>query len=321
MGERRGIAVAGTVLVDRIYGISAYPQSGELTKIQSITYALGGLVPNNGIGLKKINPDLPIYAVGKVGNDEAGRLVLRTLAEAGLNTDALSVCEGETTSFTDVMSVADGQRTFFTYPGASASFGKDDIAWERLPVKMLHLGYFLLLDRVDAGDGLEILKAAKERGIVTSIDLVSENSDRYALVLPCLPYVDNLILNEMEAGKLCGIEPTPDHLPQLGQRMLELGVRERVIIHMPEVGVCCSKQGDVTVRPSYRLPKGYIKGKTGAGDAFCSGALIAIERGATDAEILALAEAAAVASLSAPDATSGLREEKLLPRCAEDCKE
>ena len=75
------------------------------------------------------------------------------------------------------------------------------------------------------------------------------------------------------------------------------------------------------MRPSYRLPKGYVKGKTGAGDAFCSGALIAIERGADDAEILALAEAAAVASLSAPDATSGLCEEKLLPRCAEDCKE
>lgn len=314
---REGIAVAGTVLVDHIYEISAYPQSGELTQIRSITHALGGLVPNNGIGLKKINPALPIYAVGKVGDDEAGRLVLETLQKEGVITDAMTVEKGDVTSFTDVMSITGGQRTFFTYPGASATFGKDHIPWDKLPVKMLHLGYFLLLDRVDKGDGLEILREAKERGILTSIDLVSENSDRYQAVLPCLPYVDNLILNETEAGRLCGIEPTSDNLAEMGKKLLELGVRERVIIHMPEIGVCCSGRG-VTERPSYKLPKGYVKGKTGAGDAFCSGALIAIERGATDEEILVLAEAAAVASLSAPDATSGLREERLLPRSAED---
>lgn len=317
MNERKGIAVAGTVLVDNLYGISAYPQAGELTQIRSIDRAVGGLVPNNGIGLKKINPSLPVYAVGKVGGDDAGEYVLNVLRENGVDVSAMAIAKDEKTSFTDVMSVTGGQRTFFTYPGTCATFGKEDIPWDTLPCKMLHLGYFLLLDRVDAGDGLEILKEAKARGIMTSIDLVSENSDRYTCVLPCLPYVDNLILNELEAAKLCGEEPSVDNLSHLAQKLLDMGVGERVIIHMPEVGVCCSKHG-VTVRPSYKLPAGYVKGKTGAGDAFCSGALIAIERGASDEEILALAEAAAVASLSAPDATSGIKEERLLPRCAED---
>lgn len=320
MKDRQGIAVVGSVLVDNLYAISAYPREGELAQIRSVGRALGGLVPNNGIGLKKINPDLPVYGVGKVGADDAGRYVLRTLREGGVDTSAMTVAEGERTSFTDVMSVEDGQRTFFSYPGACASFGREDVPFDTLPCKMLHLGYFLLLDRVDGGEGLAILKEAKARGILTSIDLVSENSDRYACVLPCLPYVDNLIVNELEAGKLCGIAPTVNNLPEMGKRLLELGVRERVIIHMPEIGVCCSHRSIVS-RPSYALPKGYVKGKTGAGDAFCSGALVAIERGASDEEILILAEAAAVASLSAADATSGIREEKLLPRCAEDLKE
>ena len=60
--------------------------------------------------------------------------------------------------------------------------------------------------------------------------------------------------------------------------------------------------------PSCKLPKGYVKGKTGAGDAFCSGALVAISRGSAPIEILELAEAAAVASLTAADATSGILE-------------
>jgi sugar/nucleoside kinase (ribokinase family) len=114
------------------------------------------------------------------------------------------------------MSEVGGQRTFFTYPGASAEFGYDDVKFDTLP-SMLHLGYFLLLEKIDAGDGLRILKEAKERGITTSIDLVSENSDRYSLVLPCLKYTDNLIINEVEAGKLTGIEPTNENLPKIAK--------------------------------------------------------------------------------------------------------
>lgn len=311
MGERKGIAVVGTLLVDNIYEISAYPAEGELTKIRALDLACGGLVPNNGIGLKKIAPDLPIFAVGKIGADDTGKYALDVMARAGVDVSMVRVDDEERTSFTNVMSVRGGQRTFFTYPGASASFGYDDIDWEHLTCEMLHLGYFLLLDQVDAGDGLAILKEAKARGIKTSIDLVSENSDRYALVLPCLPYVDNLIINELEAGKLAGMKPTEENLPSIAKRLLDMGVGERVIIHQPTLGLCATREG-VTVLPSCKLPRGYVKGKTGAGDAFCSGALVAIAKGASPADILLLAEAAAVASLTFPDATTGIMEEKRL---------
>ena len=229
MTERKGIAVAGTILVDNIYEISAYPSLGELTQIRSIKRAAGGLVPNNGIGLKKIEPSLPIYAIGKVGNDEAGRYVIETLKENNVDTVGIKVSADERTSFTEVMSIIGGQRTFFTYAGASASFGVDDIPWDDIPCKMLHLGYFLLLDKVDGGDGEKILREAKQRGIITSIDLVSENSDRYSCVIPCLKYVDNLILNELEAGKLCNIEPRLENLELMTKKLFEMGVRERVI--------------------------------------------------------------------------------------------
>lgn len=309
--KREGIAVVGTLLVDNLYEISAYPSEGELTQIRSVSLSSGGLVPNNGIGLKKIAPAVPVYAVGKVGNDDAGRFALGVMKNAGVDVSLVRVSEEERTSFTDVMSVKGAQRTFFTYPGACASFGYDDIPWDDLCAQMLHLGYFLLLDKVDEGDGLKILKEAKARGITTSIDLVSENSDRYTCVLPCLPYVDNLIVNELEAGKLAGISPSHENLPQIAEKLLSLGVRERVIIHMPEEGLCATREGIVRL-PSCQLPKGYVKGKTGAGDAFCSGALIAILKGYAPEDILLLGEAAAVASLTAADATSGIMEEKEL---------
>ena len=37
--DRKGIAVAGSVIVDKINEISAYPNAGELTQIRSIQNA------------------------------------------------------------------------------------------------------------------------------------------------------------------------------------------------------------------------------------------------------------------------------------------
>ena len=304
--ERTGIVVAGTVIVDKINEISAYPQSGELTQIRSIQTAIGGCVPNVALDLKRIAPSMEVCAVGTIGDDEEGTFVTDTLQKGGVSTDGLTVLPGEKTSFTDVMSVAGGQRTFFTYAGAGAKFGSEHMPFESVKPKMLHLGYFLLLERVDNGEGLEILQMAKELGIATSIDLVSENSDRYALVKPCLPYTDYLIINELEAGKLTELEPCADNLEKMALRLKEMGVQKKVIIHMPQCAVCAGEEGCICV-PSYRLPEGYIQGTTGAGDAFCAGALTGIYNGWNEEEILSFASASAVMALGSPDATSGLR--------------
>ena len=261
-------------------------------------------MPNVGIDIKKIDGDVPVYACGKVGKDDEGVFVINTLSQNGLDVSELKTEPNFGTSFTDVMSVAGGERTFFTYAGASAQFGIADVNFD-LPVKMLHLGYFLLLDKVDNGDGLKILKAAKERGIKTSIDLVSENTDRYSLVAPCLEYTDNLIINEIEAGKLAGISPERKNIRKIAETLKEKGVKERVIIHLPEFGACLSENGYMEI-PSLSLPKGYVKGSTGAGDAFCAGALYGIYKDFSDKQILEFASQVAAVSLRAADSVSGL---------------
>lgn len=311
---KKGITVAGSILVDKINVIDAFPNAGQLTQIREVSRAAGGCVPNVAIDLKKICPELPVFASGKVGKDDDGDFVKDTLKSDGVNVDGVLLGEKEKTSFTDVMSIAGGERTFFTFAGASANYGFNDINFDET-AEMLHLGYFLLLKKIDEGDGLLILKEAKARGIKTSIDLVSENSDRYFSVLPCLEYTDNLIINEVEAGSLAGIEPTDENIRAIAEKLKSLGVKERVVIHMPHKGVCLSKSGYTEVY-SYDLPCGFIKGSTGAGDAFCAGTLAGIYKGYDDKTILELASSAAAASLRAADATSGLVcEEELFSLC------
>lgn len=312
--QKNGIAVAGTLLVDKINEISAYPQCGELTKINSLDKAVGGCVPNVAIDLKKINPELEVFAVGKVGADDDGDFIKHVLSQNKIDLSGISVTADDKTSFTEVMSVKGGQRTFFTYAGADGDFGSDDICFEELP-RMLHLGYFLLLKRIDEGQGLQILKRATEHGTETSIDLVSENSDRYSLVIPCLPYTDYLIINEVEAGKLTGIEPEDKNLTAMAEKLKSMGVRKKVIIHMRDCAICSSECGS-TIIPSVDIPQSIIKGTTGAGDAFCAGALYAIYNNKSDSEILEFASCSAVMALQSADATSGLcTEEEIIKYC------
>lgn len=308
MCKRNGIAIAGSIIVDKLNEIGVYPSSGELTKILSLSRAVGGCVPNVAIDLKRIDPDLRVKAIGKLGRDGEGSFVLDVLSGNGVDVSLLSYGE-RPTSFTDVMSVVGGQRTFFAYTGACADFGVSDIDFDTLDVRMLHLGYFLLLDKIDAGDGALILKKAHEKGIKTSIDMVSERGNRYGLVVDCLKYVDNLIINEFEAGMLTDIDPVPENLHTICQKLKAMGVLEKIIIHTADMGVCMSENGYFEL-PSYDLPLGHIKGTTGAGDAFCAGALLGIYRGLDEMEILSLASKAAVASLTSADAISGMRSEE-----------
>lgn len=308
MLERNGITVAGSTIVDKIYEIPVYPALGELTQISSVAPAMGGCVANVALDLKKICPELHISAVGKVGTDPEASFYKTTLTENGVDISGIVDVPGALTTCTHVMSIPGGQRTFFTYAGADADLCADDLDFENMTAKILHLGYFLLLKKVDAGEGLEILKRASAAGIETSIDLVSESSDRYSLVLPCLPYTDYLIINELEAGKLADMEPTAENLEAISRKLKALGVRKKVIIHMPERAVSLSDAGYTCVG-SYILPEGFIQGTTGAGDAFCAGALYGIYKGWSDQEILEFSNASAVMSLRSPGATGGLAAE------------
>ena len=140
---KKGIAVAGSILVDKINEISAYPTAGELTKIFRASLAVGGCVPNVTIDLKRMDHTLDVQAIGNVGQDEEGAFVKSTLAKNGVDCNGIKETS-EKTSFTEVMSVVGGQRTFFTYAGASAAFGVEDIHFDTLNAKMLHLVYFVV---------------------------------------------------------------------------------------------------------------------------------------------------------------------------------
>ena len=89
--------------------------------------------------------------------------------------------------------------------------------------------------------------------------------------------------------------------------MLAQGVRKRAVLHCPEAGFCLDAKEGLFIEPSFKLPKGYIQGSVGAGDAFCAGCLYAIYHEKDPRWMLRYAAAAAAANLSAADSVSGMK--------------
>lgn len=173
------------------------------------------------------------------------------------------------------------------------------------------------LDKKDPDFGTcsaHLLKELKDSGIQTSVDLVSENGNRYSqVVIPALAYTDYLIINELEAEKTSGINITDsqgnvlfDEVPKALKRIKSFGVSKWVIIHAPCGCWGLDENGEVLYEPSRKLPKGFVKGTVGAGDAFCAGALWAAYNQKSIDEALICGNASAIQSLRSPTATGTL---------------
>lgn len=327
VGDRHGIALAGNILTDCVKLIDFYPEKGMLANIASVSTAVGGCVPNTGIDLAKIDRQLRVSALGRVGNDEGGKYVIGEMLRNGIDVSGVVTSSTSPTGFSDVMSVAaTGERTFFHHRGANAEFSPADINVSLLNCKMLHIGYILLLDSFDAEDTeygtvmAAFLKRVQEEGIETSIDVVSDSSGHFAeKVIPALRYTDNAFMNEIEGSGVSGL-PVRDengallieNIRRTMEIILSKGVGRRVILHCPEAGFCLNREGVFTCVPSIKLPHGYIKGSVGAGDAFCAGCLYAIYRGFGDREMLEFASGAACCNLAAEDSVSGMQDKNYI---------
>lgn len=321
-GERKGITVAGNILTDIVKSIDCYPKLSMLANITNIKQAVGGCAPNTAIDLAKIDRSIPISVIGKIGDDEYGRFVLSELSRYGIDCERVTVSAGRPTSFSDVMSLPSGERTFFHARGANAEFSPEDIDISSLNCVILHIGYILLLDAFDKEDCeygtvmARFLHDVKERGIKTSVDVVSDSSADYkAKILPALKYCDYIILNEIESSMLSDLPPyNPDgsinteNIRKTMEFMASKGVAEKVIVHCKDAGFCYDvPSGSFTEVASLKIPPEEIKGSVGAGDAFCAGCLYGIYNGFDDKHILEFAASAAACNLFSENSVDGMR--------------
>ena len=315
---RKGIVSAGNWLVDTIKFIGTYPTAGNLVTIEKIESGFGGCSHNVLADLAHLKTDLPLYAGGCVGKDALGDDIMAGIEKLGINADGMCRVDAAT-SYTDVMAdMSAGTRTFFHHRGANAHLSPQLIDAIECNAKIFHLGYLLLLDQLDAADeeygvvAARVLHSLQQRGYKTSVDMVSEVSERVRkVVLPALKYTDYLIINEVEAGVCCERtlrsaegEILLDQVAEAARELMNYGVGEVCLIHFPEGGYILTRNGDTLYCPTIPVAHEDIVSTVGAGDAFCAGALYALHEGYAPREILMFANASARFNLYGATSTS-----------------
>ena len=320
MSARSGIVAGGNWIIDRLKVIDTYPAQDALANIISESVGNGGSPFNILVDLAKLGASFPLAGVGLIGDDANGKWVLEQCRENRIDTSRLQIHPVASTSYTDVMTVqATGRRTFFHQRGANASLDEEHFQFRENTARIFHLGYLLLLDRMDRADpefgtvAARTLSRATEAGYKTSIDVVSEDSDRFAqVVLPALRHVDYCILNEFELGRTTGLEiRSADGLDikalrTAAQRLLEAGVREWVIVHFPEGACALSRDGRLRSQGSLQMPQDAVVSTVGAGDAFAAGVLYGLHENAPIEAALRDGTCAAAACLRGAGTSDGI---------------
>ncbi len=315
--QRKGILAAGNFIVDHVKIIDRYPQQDMLANIVSESQSNGGGPYNVLKDLAAMKVGFPLAACGLVGDDEDGRWIREDCATHGIDIAQLHRTAECATSYTDAMTVqGNGRRTFFHQRGANALFDEIHCNFAGCDARLFHLGYLMLLDRLDSFDecgqtrAAILLARAKAAGLETSVDAVStEHPGFRAIALSALPFTDHLVINEVEASRVLETTLGAHDAAALlfaAQNLLAAGVQRSVTIHTEYGAVAVTREGEQGTQPSLKLPDGFSKGATGAGDAFAAGLLYSLHEGWPLQSRLLLAVTTAAASLADPSPSAGV---------------
>ncbi|MEQ9689479.1 MAG: carbohydrate kinase family protein [Bauldia litoralis] len=308
---RKGILTGGTWCIDRNVMVDVWPTENGRADIVEADMAGGGSGCNMAIDIRKLDPAMPVATITLVGDDSDGRFLAGLAEDNGIEHSRMQATGAAVTDYTFAFcSVLTGQRTHISYFGSSNLLTPDHFDFTGLTHRIFHLGLpgvHEIMDSPwhdDANGWVATLRKARAAGMMTNLELASIAPERNAaLVRPCLPHLDLLVVNDAEIGGIAGIETVPggktdpDACIAAAKAALDLGTPQMVVVHFPTGAVVATRDGTVVTRPSVRVPPDEVAGANGAGDAFAAGFVYGVHEGWDVERAVAMAHAAAAASL------------------------
>ncbi len=280
-----GMTKGGMSLIDEARAASIYRDMGPATEMS------GGSAANTIVGIANFGARAAY--VGKVKDDQIGKLYSHDIRAAGVAFETATAKDGPATGCSYILVTPDGERTMNTYLGAAQDLTPDDIDAAQIAASQIIYLEGYLWDPKSAKEAF-VKAASIAHGAGRQVALTLSDSfcvDRYRdefLDLMRKGTVDLIFANESELHSLYQTADFDTALKQLREDT-KLGVVTR-----SEKGcVVVSKQG-VVAAPAYPIEK--LVDTTGAGDLFAAGFLFGLVRNAghEDAGRLGALAAAAV---------------------------
>ena len=213
--------------------------------------------------------------IGKVGDDMFGRLLVRTLQDAGIETKGVVMDKNQFTTLAFVSLDKSGNRdfSFARKPGADTCLTPDEINESLITdARVFHFGTLSLTNEPAASATRKAIELAKKHGLIISLDpnlrkpLWQNEADAKAVMEWSLRQADIVKISDEEIEFLWGLSPEAG-----GKKLLnEYGVSLAYITLGPKGCYAVTASHSVTVNS----PAGIrVMDTTGAGDIFGGSAM------------------------------------------------
>jgi ribokinase len=272
------IAVVGSLNMDFVTQAPRFPDAGETITGHRFRNVPGGKGANQAVAASRLGACVSM--VGRVGADDLGLQLRRTLEDNGVDTQYVTVDRGASTGVAAILVESSGENRIVVVPGANGALAPDDvqeaastIAQSDVLLLQLEVPWPAILHAVEIahrGEARVILNPAPAQSLPRG--LVSK--------------IDYLIPNEVEAAMLTDSESMePLHT---ARSLRQMGI-PTVVVTLGAQGALLVNDSGVTKVDAIPVP---VIDTTAAGDAFVAAFAVAVASGKATAEALRWGNAA-----------------------------
>ncbi len=270
--------------------------AGETLQGYEFFTAPGGKGANQAVAAARLG--IPTQIVGRLGDDEFGRQLQRSLQESGVNTDRILVDQAASSGVA-VITVDDaGENNIIIVAGINGRVNHQDI--DRLTDLLPGAAALLLQLEIPLPAVIAAAQAARRAGVSVILDPAPAKGD----IPPELyPLVDIITPNEIEASQLVGFPV--DGQEAAAKASVELRQRGvgSVIVKLGDRGVFCATGEETFFVPAFSVQ---AVDTVAAGDAFNGGLAAALAEGRSLREAVVWGAAAGAISATKAGAQPSL---------------
>lgn len=281
--------------------VTQIPPGGDTYFVEEFALAVSGAAGSAVIVAAKHG--LRARAVGGVGQDDMGDWVLMKLASYGVDTSMMQRCPDFTTSSSIVTTRPDGQRPALHKRGATDGFYiTDDEMDDVLDTEILHVGGVGLMNRMDdSGRTEELMREAKRRGVITTLDVFASTPADLPKVERLLPYTDYFLPSEEEARALSGLQGKRD----LAQFLIDRGAGCVILTLGADGAFYRHRDGSEFRAHAFDVD---VKCTCGCGDCFNGGFATALHYGLSPQDSLRIAQASSAQNATGLGSQAGVKD-------------
>lgn len=279
------VLVVGSLNADLVVRTRIFPAPGETVRAGGLEIGAGGKGGNQAVAARRLGASVRLVAA--VGDDEHGTMLLEATARSGIDVSEVRTAAGHPSGVAIITVDAHGENTIVVAPGANDTL---DPAAAAAAVGESGRGGVLCLT-LETSPAIAVATGREAR--MNARKVILNLSPYQEVPEELLELADVLVVNEHEAGHLCGGAYSTQGLQQALRRW---NVKQAIVTLGP--------RGCVVLDSTSRDPISEIRASkvenvvdtTGAGDAFLGSlaAKLAVGAGITDAA----REAVQVASLT-----------------------